>query len=79
MPVPHLAATGEDRRLAHKTATDHGVRTDAGTVIWRGRRASYAVLCAWDPGLPDPQGGRVSAVLAAMRRLGTELRLALDA
>ncbi|WP_344304942.1 serine hydrolase [Nocardioides bigeumensis] len=75
-PLAH--PLGGDRRLAHKTGADDGVRADAGTVTWRGRTASYAVLCAWDTSLPDPEGGRVGAVLAAMRGVGRELRLALE-
>ena len=49
-----------------------GVRADAGTVIWQGRTASYAALCAWD--------GRetlVTPVLAAMRALGALIRAEL--
>jgi beta-lactamase class A len=78
-PLAHPAGSG--RRLAHKTGTDHGVRADAGTVTWRGRVASYAVLCAWEPtelAEPDQRGGRDGAVLAAMRRLGSSLRAVLE-
>lgn len=69
-----LAHATQPPGLCNKTGTDVGIRADAGCLTVRGTTWSYAVIANWETAGSDPDGpGMVTAVLAAMRRIGESL------
>lgn len=63
-------------RLWHKTGTDFGVRADIGVLRSASAVVSYAVVCNWPASDARPSTRR--AVLSTMRRIGDEIRSAVN-
>ncbi|MCL6422922.1 class A beta-lactamase-related serine hydrolase [Brachybacterium sp. JHP9] len=76
-PLAH-ALPDRGLRLLSKTGTDTGIRAEVGCVCRKGERASaisYAVLANWT--VDSDEDAVRDEVLAAMRRIGEEIRAAL--
>jgi beta-lactamase class A len=61
-------------RVVNKTGTDAGIRADVGFIDGPGGHLAYAVIANWVPDGPD----RRDEVLARMRAIGADLRVAVD-
>jgi beta-lactamase class A len=72
-----LAHTGpnHDVSIWCKTGTDDGVRADVGHVVGPKGRASYAVICNWEPESADKR----EVALATLRQIGMIVREAIAA
>lgn len=74
-PLEHVEPT-RDLRIANKTGTDTGVRSDVGVAaLTDGRTISYAVIANWN----EEQRDARDQVLDTMRAVGVDLRQFLQA